>query len=56
MAKDKKVLWSVYNISEKIKNEFLGIAKMQGKATAPLLENILRRYIYDVQHGEDKEA
>ena len=54
MAQNKKVVWAIAKFSENVKNRFLGIAKMQGKATAPLLENIIRRYIYEVEHGKDK--
>ena len=53
MPQEENKPWQIANFPVSLRNKFVGIAKMQGKSMPALLANIVRRYIYEYEHGKD---
>ena len=43
------IYWGIPNFSRKLKNEFIGECKKQGRSFRPLLANLLKSWLYDQQ-------
>lgn len=53
MAKAKLVTWAIPNFPEKVKNKFIGMAKIQGKSMRELLANLIRGWLYEQEERKD---
>lgn len=47
------VFWGVPGFPSTIKNEFMGVCKIQGKHYKMVLENLIKAWLYDVRKGRN---
>ena len=45
------VFWGIPNFPRKLKNEFIGECKKQGRSFRPLLANLMKGWLYDQRKG-----
>jgi len=47
LVKERHVTWSIGDFPKKLKDEFCGLAKMQGKNAKKLLQHLVRGWVID---------
>jgi len=47
MRKERCVTWTIGSFPKKLKDEFVGLAKMQGKNAKKLLQHLVKGWVVD---------